>query len=556
MKKDSPTYSGPTEESWIDITVTTINSALFVQSWEVSEECTQSDHNLILFDLRIQRNNKNLHRTAGNFTRKFATQVGNWNLFEVKVKQCSQQWRDWVNSATTKETLDKSITEIWSKLGEIGKECFPPFLPKTKYAPWWSPKLNALTKQVNALKRRVKRCKNQDLKEIFKTPFKAVKTLYKSDLIKAKKDSWKKFCEDSTKTTPWKMYKVCKAGFTRQPGPSSLILQNGFTTTSEKETARALLHKFFPDDSTAQDSGKQRKIREHTAELGPQDAQLDPNFTEHEVDEVIRNLDDSKCPGPDGMDSIIVKRMHKCLPKFGISLFNKCFVLGCLPKEWKKAWVIAIPKSDKTKLHSIQGYQGISLLSIPGKCLENLVVERLNYFQQTTGQIPSLQFGFTAGRSTADAIKTVIEFVEHSRKLGLKCCLLVLDIAGAFDNTWHPGILARLWKLKCPPNIYSMVRDFLSDRTAHVTLGNSISSKCITNGCPQGSVFGPTVWNIIISDLIALLSNAPNLKIIVFAGDIMVDSGTLPPSHPKNTKNHITNHRRLVQRTQTRDLQR
>jgi hypothetical protein len=240
------------------------------------------------------------------------------------------------------------------------------------------------------------------------------------------------------------------------------------------------------------------------------------------VDEVIRNLYYIKCPGPDGIDGIIVKRLHKCLPKFWISLFNKCFLLGCFPKEWKKARVIAIPRSDKNKLHSVQEYRDISLLSIPGKYLEKLVVERLNYFLETTGQIPSLQYGFTAGRSTSDAIKTVIEFVEHSRKLGLKCCLLALDIAGAFDNTLHPGILARLWKLKCLPNIYSMVRDFLSDRTAHVTLGNSFSSKRVTKGCPQGLVSGPTLWNIVISDLMNLLSNAPNLKIVVFADDIMV----------------------------------
>jgi hypothetical protein len=77
-------------------------------------------------------------------------------------------------------------------------------------------------------------------------------------------------------------------------------------------------------------------------------------------------------------------------------------------------------------------------LSIPGKCLEKLVIDRLHYFLETTGQIPPQQYNFTAGRSTADAIKTVSEFVCHNRKLGQKCCLLPLDIAGAFDTTWHP----------------------------------------------------------------------------------------------------------------------
>ena len=180
------------------------------------------------------------------------------------------------------------------------------------------------------------------------------------------------------------MYRVCKAGFTRQPLPSSLTLQNGPTTTPEKVTASGL-HKFFPDDSTAQDSAKQRKIRAQTAELGPLDAQLDPNFMEYEEVQTIRNLHDSKCPGPDGIDGIVVKKQHKGLPKFWISLFNKCFVLGCFPKEWKKGRVLAIPKSDKTKLHSVQGYRSISLLSVPGKCSEKLVIERLNCFFEANG---------------------------------------------------------------------------------------------------------------------------------------------------------------------------
>jgi hypothetical protein len=169
---------------------------------------------------------------------------------------------------------------------------------------------------------------------------------------------------------PWKMNKTCKAGFARQTVPSSLTLQDG-SVTSEKETANTL-KKFFPDDSTVQDS-EQRIIRAQIPKLGPPYSQTEPNLTKHEVDEVIRNLD-KKCPSPDGIDGAIVKRLHKSSPTFRISLFTKCFLLGCFPKEWKRARVIAIPKSHETKLHSVQGYRGISL-SIPGKSLEKLVKE-------------------------------------------------------------------------------------------------------------------------------------------------------------------------------------
>jgi hypothetical protein len=194
--------------------------------------------------------------------------------------------------------------------------------------------------------------------------------------------------------------------------------------------------------------------------------------------------------------------MRECLPTFCLTLYNKCLSMGCFTKEWKKARVIATPKSDRNKLHSIQGYQGISLLSIPGKRLEILVTEKLNYFLESAGHTPLQQYSFTAGRSTVDTIKAILEHVSYCRRIGQKCCLLALDIARAFDNTWHPGILAWLWNLNCPPNIYSLVRDFLRERMAHVTLGNSVSSKRVTKGCPQGSVSGPTLWNIIITTLL------------------------------------------------------
>jgi len=103
------------------------------------------------------------------------------------------------------------------------------------------------------------------------------------------------------------MYKTCKFGFARQPILTSLTLSDGSVTTTAEETAEALLHKSFPDDITAQDSAQQRNISAHTLELGPPDSQTEPNFSKHEVDDVIRNLDDKKCPGPDGIDGIIVK---------------------------------------------------------------------------------------------------------------------------------------------------------------------------------------------------------------------------------------------------------
>jgi hypothetical protein len=341
-----------------------------IQNRRVSEECTLSDHNLILFNLKTLHHKSHPKRTTNHPTRKFATQVGNWNQFQQIVSQSRQQWVDLVNNSAAKEQLDTAITTTWGDLGEISKRCFPPFSPKTKYVPWWSPKLNTLRKQVNTLKRRVKRCNNSSLREIYGTRLQELKHLYKTEILTAKQDSWKKFCTD-VKSTSWKIYKMCKEGFARHPIPSSLTLLDRSISTSAKETANAMLHKFFPDDPIEQDSVQQRNSREQALGSVPPDSQATPDFRNHEVEEVIRNLQDKKSPGPDGIDGVIVKRIHKILPTFWATIFNKCFLLGCFPKVWKEARVTAIPKTDKANFTQHKATKALACYQSQAKAWKN-----------------------------------------------------------------------------------------------------------------------------------------------------------------------------------------
>ena len=492
-----------------------------IQCWGVSEEDTQSDHNLITFTIASQGRSNFTRKQPLHPTKKFATQVGKWNSFRQEVRHSGLQWIDRIRNSTTKEQLEDAVQLIWADLDLINRRCFPPFVPTTRYVPWWSSELQTIRQHVNAAKRRLNRCKNTTLKELYNNKYKAIRNQYKSALIKAKEESWKKFCTESTKESPWKIYKMAKEGFNRRPVSTTLTLKDGSVTSSETQTVSALLDNFFPEDLQELDTEQQR-IDRMTSQLSTPTTEPETYFTKHEVDEIITVLKLNKCPGPDGIDGRLVKEIHYILPNFWLSIYNKCLELGCFPKPWKTANVIAIPKGDKSKHHSVTGYRGISLLSIPGKCLEKLIVTRLNYFLQSTNAIPPQQYGFTAGKSTSDAIKAVTAFVRTSKQLGLKSCLLALDIASAFDNAWHPSLLTRLLKLKCPANIYNTMRDFLQDRYAQFTIGNSTHSKRVTKGCPQGSVAGPTIWNIITGDLIEQLSKNSDLELVIYADDIML----------------------------------
>jgi hypothetical protein len=102
-----------------------------IQKWRITEECTQSDHNLTEFQFSIQNHKNNLNRVAGDYTRKYATPVVNWNQFQAKVKMWNTQWRDWIQDAKTKEELDKAITEMWNRhWGRQAESAFPPSNPR------------------------------------------------------------------------------------------------------------------------------------------------------------------------------------------------------------------------------------------------------------------------------------------------------------------------------------------------------------------------------------------------------------------------------------------
>jgi len=60
-----------------------------------------------------------------------------------------------------------------------------------------------------------------------------------------------------------------------------------------------------------------------------------------------------------------------------------------------------------------------------------------------------------------------------------------LDVKGAFNAAWWPGILNSLKDPECPRNLYYLSQGYFSQRTAAMT-NNSISiERSVTKGCPQ-----------------------------------------------------------------------
>ena len=91
-------------------------------------------------------------------------------------------------------------------------------------------------------------------------------------------------------------------------------------------------------------------------------------------------------------------------------LFDKVWEEEEIPLEWKEGLLIKIPKKGDLGLCS--NYRGITLLSVPGKVLNRVILERLTGPVDRT--LRDQQAGFRPGRSCIDHITTLRIIVEQS----------------------------------------------------------------------------------------------------------------------------------------------
>ena len=83
-----------------------------------------------------------------------------------------------------------------------------------------------------------------------------------------------------------------------------------------------------------------------------------------------------------------------------------------------------------------------------------------------------------------------------------------LDLEKAFDLMWTTGTIMQLSEFGIDGRMLKWIHNFLVDRKIQVRVGNEISDPhTLENGCPQGSVISPILFNAIINTLSDKLKN-------------------------------------------------
>ena len=170
----------------------------------------------------------------------------------------------------------------------------------------------------------------------------------------SKKNHWEKTTssldlrKDGNKA--WKLVDRL-SGKSRRTNPAPLETESG-NACSDARKAEAH-NSFFTSIKSTQRPNLDKSFKKLTRKMekrsGPLMSIFTQNFTMNELTNSLKKCKLKKAPGPDEISNEMLVQLSKYGKRVLLKIINNTWKAGKLPKSWKTAHVIPIPKKDKPK---------------------------------------------------------------------------------------------------------------------------------------------------------------------------------------------------------------
>lgn len=474
---ETPTLVRHNGVSFIDVTMVSEEVLRRNPSWSVLiEEPSMSDHNFVLLTVRGDLRNKTRYRFGCTNLNRMVTIFGN---------EC--EGRD-IDVQTCRELLKSAYNKSTPRV-RCGTDYSMPY--------WWGEDIQESISETKRKRKHYQRCSNHEERERRRLIYKYTKKELKRKISKAKREKWRELCDRLEEDVFGDGYKIVKAQL-RLPNPKTCL------TTQERDT---IFRKLFIEYEERIDNQNFKKRVNHTGK----------EFSKAEVAAACQAIKLGKAPGPDGLSPDAIKAVIMGNMQYFTLVFSHLIKTSTFPEVWKCAKLVLIPKPKKNR-QELTKYRPICLIDVIAKVYERLINQRLvEEIDSGRGLHPN-QYGFRKGRSTVDAVKQVMDIAKQARDRDQWNALILIDVRNAFNEASWSLIIKKLRERGVAGYLVAVIQEYLHNRT--VQLEQKIKKK-VGGGVPQGSVLGPTLWNILYDDIMTT-TDWEGVKIICYADDLAV----------------------------------
>uniref|UniRef100_A0AAV2JSU2 Reverse transcriptase domain-containing protein n=1 Tax=Knipowitschia caucasica TaxID=637954 RepID=A0AAV2JSU2_KNICA len=260
----------------------------------------------------------------------------------------------------------------------------------------------------------------------------------------------------------------------------------------------------------ADDEGQKKRWIEHFQELLNRPAPENPPEilpatsdlpitcyapTKEEIHSAIKQLKNGKSAGPDSIPAEALKaEVDTCVELF-YPLFIKIWEEEEIPAEWKEGYLIKLPK--KGDLSSCSNYRGITLLSIPGKVFNRILLNRMK--DAVDPHLRDQQAGFRKERSCTDQIATLRIILEQSLEWNSPMYVNFIDYEKAFDSVDRQSLWKLLRHYGVPEKITNIIRKSYEGMTCRIVHGRQLTDAFgVRTGVRQGCLLSPCLFLLAI----------------------------------------------------------
>ena len=381
--------------------------------------------------------------------------------------------------------------------------------PDSRKLAWWNTSLLLRRRRLQALRRRYTRA-NEENRGPYWTSYKKEAAAYKKAINAAKTSSWRAFCNQES--GPFDVrYKTWRGKLFR-PQEYPPIDSNH----PEDITCTGIFRHLFPGSVC-----KRALEKPHEAPATDTCGMLGYlAFTYDDVNLAFRCMDKNKAPGPYGLDYHLLRAVYMANPHLLLDLMNHVLATGHLPWALRVSTLILLQKKDKPP-SSPGSYRPICLAPHITKLLDKALLHRLLYHLKTRGGLSPVQFGFTEGRNTEQALHHLLTEVRGLRGRRKYSAIVSADIKAAFDSILHADIERALIRNGVPYALSRAILSFAKNRSVVFSHPERSLLVHTARGVPQGSSLGPILWNLVLDGFLSSPITR-SLSITAFADDINI----------------------------------